>query len=67
MVPKNETATQPLKTQEARRMALVKRWKKLEKEGIIFFNEDEEMCVTPGVIPAETVVREINEDIHHLD
>lgn len=41
--------------------------KKLEKAGIIYYNEDGEMCITPGVIPVDTIQKEIQQDIHHLD
>ena len=39
----------------------------LEKQGIIYYNDDGESCIKPGVIPAETILQEARDGVHHLD
>lgn len=55
------------KIPESDKTSLSEYRKKLEKAGIIYYNDDGEMCTAPGVVPAETIQREIQQGVHHLD
>lgn len=52
---------------ESDKMSLPEYLKKLEEAGIIYYNEDGEVCTTPGVIPVDTIQKEIEQGIRNLD
>lgn len=40
----------------------------MDEEGRpLFFEEDGEILVRPGTVPSKTIIKEINEGVHHLN